>query len=210
MKILYLNIDQDTTSRDLTEAELTRVGIKAERVPAITGDNRPLAFNKSVYKAMKMAEGQQLLLMEDDVMFTVDTFNELAEGDCFLWPPLPSDYMTLHLGANIIGTDQTVWQMPTKANHIDIARLWNCWQSHATLYSAECVKFILDNMNPNVINEDQHIFDDWLRTTVLPMGRSYVMKPMIAYQRPRFSAIWQRDSDYTGCFKQGNEYLKRL
>lgn len=224
MRIMYLNIDSDTTSRDLTEAELARVGLKAERVSAITGDNRPLAFNQSVYKAMSMARGlhiletdfgeklytniDNLLLLEDDVVFEnfySGSRSNFVDAHC----ELPPDFMTLHLGCNIIGADTTVWQMPTPHSQ-HLAKLWNCWMSHATLYSAECVKFILDNMNPNVINEDQHIFDDWLRTTVLPMGRSYVMKPMIAYQRPRFSAIWQRDSDYTGCFKQGNEYLKRL
>lgn len=204
MKVLYINLDSDTESRDLTEAELARVGLKAERVSAVTGDNRPLAFNQSVYKAMEMAKGQ-LLLLEDDVVFT-DTIPFLTRS-----AELPHDFMTLHLGANIIGMDTTVWQMPTPHSE-HLAKLWNCWMSHATLYSAECVKFILDNLDPNRLDEDNNIFDDWLRRKVMPMGRSYVMKPMVAMQRPRKSAIWGGDhiSDYTSVHKRGNEYLARL
>lgn len=224
MKALCLNIDSDTESWRLAQEEFTRVGLNVERVSAVVEDNRPLAFNKSVYKAMKIAhlveDGypitatgwknvyDDLLLFEDDVMFDVDdfmsrTYIELMIGQA------PSDYLTLHLGCNIIGVDTTVWQMPTPYNE-HLARLPNCWQSHATLYSAECVKFILDNFNPNVLDENNMIFDEWLRVNVLSQGRSYVMNPMICYQRPRRSAIWNCDSDYTGCHKQGNEYLKTL
>jgi hypothetical protein len=78
--------------------------------------------------------------------------------------------MTLHLGANIIGTDTMVWDMPT-AHSNTLAKLHNCWQSHATLYSSECVSWILDNMDPNVLNESMNIFDDFLRRNVLSMGR---------------------------------------
>lgn len=211
MKILCINIDSDTESWRLAQQEFDRVGLSVERVPAVVGDNRPLAFNKSVYRAMEECVGDHptdnskvivsdLLLFEDDVVFDVDGW-EIRD--------LPSDFMTLHLGCNIIGMDTTVWQMPTPYSP-HLARLWNCWQSHATLYSAECVKYILDNFNPNVLDADNMIFDEWLRTKVLPMGRSYVMKPMIAYQRPRRSEIWNCDTDYTSCHKRGNEYLSRL
>lgn len=211
MKILCINITEDAESWRLAQQEFERVGLTVERVPAVVEDNRPLAFNKSVYRAMEeCVEGDpscngditisDLLLFEDDVMFDVDGW---AIRD------LPPAFMTLHLGANIIGMDTTVWQMPTPYSP-HLARLWNCWQSHATLYSAECVKFILDNLRTDVLDEDNNIFDDWLRRKVMPMGRSYVMKPMIAYQRPRRSELWNCDTDYTSCHKRGNEYLSRL
>lgn len=209
MVILCINLDSRPDRWEQVSAEFARVGLHVERVAAVSGDNRPLAFNQSVYKAMGMAKTwaydeydvpESLLLFEDDVMF---------DGNPKLPAYTPTDFLTLHLGCNIIGTDQTIWKMPT-AYSDNLALLHNAWQSHATLYSAECVQYILDNFNPNVLDADNMIFDEWLRTHVLNQGRSYVMKPMIAYQRPSYSDIWNMQADYTGAHRAGNEYLKKL
>lgn len=199
MKNLCINIDSDTESWALAQKEFDRVGLTVERVSAIVEDNRPLAFNKSVYKCMQMARGDSLLLFEDDVVFSC---NELPRYQ------VPIGFLTLHLGCNIIGTDTMQWQMPTAFTPF-LAKLHNCWQSHATLYSAECVQFILDNLRTDVLDGNNMIFDEWLRQNVLPMGRSYILNPMIAYQRPRKSEIWNCHADYTGAHSQGNEWLKR-
>lgn len=135
--------------------------------------------------------------MEDDIVF-----DEPPE-----MPMPPEGWLSIHAGANIIGTDQMVWQMPTRLND-HYARLWNAWQSHCTFYSAECVDLILEKMNPNILTVDQMIFDEWFRVNIMPMGRSYLRVPMIAYQRPRHSSIWNTPSDYTGCHRQGNHWLK--
>jgi hypothetical protein len=231
MKTLCINIDSDTESWRITQEECARVGLNPERVSAVVEDNRPMAFNKSVYKAMERcyhqsyvvgedrahSGGEQsglydaLLLTEDDVTFDgwlPITFHGAYGFGYGAIPGLPNDFMTLHLGANIIGVTGTNWQMPTYHNRY-LAKLHNCWQSHATLYSAECVKFILDNFNPNIMDAEHPIFDEWLRLNVLNQGRSYLMNPMIAYQRPRFSEIWGVPADYQGAHTQGNEWLKR-
>lgn len=191
----------------LAEAEFKRVGLEVERFDAVVEENRVLAFNKSVYECMKLAKGQRLLLFEDDVMFDCDyipsSLYEVATK---------GDFMSCHLGCNIIGTDTTIWKMPEYHSE-HLAKLHNCWMSHATLYSAECVKYILDNfkyVTDEYKTDGCQIFDEWLRVNVLPMGRSYVLRPMICFQRPRKSEIWNCESDYTGCHKQGNEYLMKL
>jgi hypothetical protein len=209
MKCLCLNIDSDTESWRITQEQCAKVGLKPERVSAVVEDNRPMAFNKSVYKAMEIASGRDLLLLEDDVMFDMDSIaNNFISLEGYVREYLPLNFLTLHLGANIIGVTGTVWQMPSSFAG-DVVRLHNCWQSHATLYSAECVKFIIDNFDPNVMDADHPIFDEWLRLNVLNQGRSYLLNPMIAYQRPRHSEIWNVAADYTGAHKQGNEWLKR-
>lgn len=206
MKTLCINIDSDTESWALAQKEFDRVGLTVERVSAIVEDNRPLAFNKSVYKCMEMARGDSLLLFEDDVVFDKHNVLDLIGDGLHNMEAL--SFMTLHLGCNIIGMSGTEWQMPT-AHGNGIVKLHNCWQSHATLYSADCVQFILDNLRTDVLDADNNIFDDWLRRKVLPMGRSYILNPMIAYQRPRKSEIWNTHADYTGAHIQGNEWLKR-
>lgn len=198
MRSLYLNLPSRTDRREQAEAEFKRIGLHVERVEAISGDNPALAFNQSVLKAMEIAKGEDLLLFEDDVLF---------DDSVMIYMP-PDGWLTVHLGCNIFGADTTVWKMPTPCND-HFANLHNAWQSHATLYSAECVEFILNNFDSNRLDADNCIFDEWLRKNVLPIGRSYVMKPMIAYQRPGISDIWGgQQTDYTGAHTRGNEWLK--
>ena len=162
-------------------------------------------------------EYEDLLLFEDDVKFDGEiNFN------------FPEDAFTVHLGCNIIGMDTTVWemptrgvvngshhksewQMPTNSTPAGFARLHNCWQTHAIWYSKEAVEFILKNfkfVTDEYKTEGCQIFDEWLRVNVLPLKQSYVANPMVAYQRPRWSEIWNCEADYTGCHIQGNKWLK--
>lgn len=192
----------------LAQAELNRVGFDVEKFTAICEDNRVLSFNKSVYECMRLSEGGPSLLFEDDVMF--DPGFSSADLGSVIVGYLPSDFMTLHLGCNILGFDNTQWKMPEYFNP-KIAKLHNCYQSHATLYSGECVKYILDNfkfITDEYKTEGCEIFDDWLRRNVLNQARSYVLKTMVAYQRPRKSEIWGVESDYTYCHIHGNKWLK--
>lgn len=203
MKKLCINIDSDTESWELSKLEFARIGMAGvERFPAVVENNRVIAFNKSVYGAMQAPGDDYLLLMEDDVQFEAGF--KWADHKMLL---NPQDMLTLHLGCNIIGTSQTVWEMPTACTN-DFALLHNCWQSHCTIYSPECVKMILEKFNPNVCDNDNPIFDEWLRQNILPLGRSYVANPMVAWQRPRKSEIWGVHADYTGAHTQGNKWLK--
>lgn len=202
MKSYCINLDADTESWQLSAKEFQRVGLPVERISGVVCDNRVLGFNKAVYSAMLAAKGNDLLLFEDDVVFDGSPLIDFRE--------LPEGLLTLHLGANIIGSDIISWQMPTAYND-KYAKLHNAWQSHATYYSKECVDFILDHFpfhSDEYIKEGCQIFDEWLRVNVLSLGRSYLLSPMIAYQRPRTSAIWGNESDYTGAHKQGNSWLK--
>lgn len=207
MKCLCINIDSDTESWALSQEQFAKVGLTVERFSAITGKNRPLAFNQSVLAAMKYAQGDDLLLFEDDVMFDdkasrYGLFDSIESVEYL-------NALTLHFGANIIGTDNTVWVMPEYSGYgSSLVKLNNAWQSHSTWYSKECVDFILNNLDGTKLDEDNNIFDDWLRRKVLSQGRSYLLNPMICYQRPRRSAIWNNHADYTGCHKQGNKWLK--
>lgn len=231
MKTLCINLDSRPDRWELAQQEFDRVGLQVERFPGVVNDNPVLGFNKAVYGAMQQAIrkttlqlGQNgddfvkneftlrkthyiedLLLFEDDVVFDHYIIGMPLRN-------LPSDFMTIHLGANIIGTDSMQWQMPTRYSE-QFALLHNAWQSHATLYSAECVRFIIENFpywKDEYQKEGCQIFDEWLRLNVLPMGRSYVLKPMIAYQRPDFSNIWNSAQDYTSCHTRGNQYLNSL
>jgi hypothetical protein len=118
---------------------------------------------------------------------------------------LPEDWDLLYLGGNIIGSDTTNWQMPTRySSHL--ATLHNSWQTHAIVYSQKGAKYILDNFNP----ETFPVLDEWIRVNMMPQGKVFLCTPMIAYQRPCYSDLWQVPADYTGAHKQGNDYLNRF
>lgn len=199
MICLCINIDTDTESWRIAKAGFDRMGLDVQRFSATVGDNRPLAFNQSVLRAMTAAKGDNLLLLEDDATFDAP----------MPYHEYPENWLSIHYGCNIIGTDTITWQMPTYHSE-HLAKLHNCFQSHATLYSAECVDMVLDGLRPDVLDAENNIFDDWFRRNILSMGRSYVTRPMVCYQRPRVSAIWGVQTDYTGAHKQGNKYLSNL
>jgi hypothetical protein len=209
--ILCINLDSRPDRWAQATEEFKRVGLTVERFPAITGDNRPLAFNQSVYACMKIAKqrGGDLFLLEDDVVF---------DGQLPSFAIPDGDWMTLHMGANIIGSDIMSWQMPEKVeawtgSPHGVVRLHNCWQSHATMYSARCIDYIIENFpyyTDEYKTEGLIIFDEWLRLNVLNQGHSYLFNPMVAYQRPSVSNIWgDTHMDYTGAHTAGNEWLKR-
>lgn len=203
MKALCINIDNGP-EWELAKKQFDNIGMEVERFPAIVGDNRPLSFNQSVHAALSLMPTGGWLF-EDDVMFdgSLQNVKDAIKR-------LPADFNTFHLGCNIIGTDQTVWRMP-EPYMPGVARLWNCWQSHATYYSETAVQYILTHLDPNRLDEDNNIFDDWLRRKVLSDGLSFVINPMIAYQRPRHSAIWgDKWADYTGAHTLGNKMLSNI
>lgn len=199
---LCINLDSRPDRWELVQKEFEKAGLEVERLSACTGDNRPLAFNQSVYKAMELAKGEDLLLFEDDVVFEGEL--PIFETKCGTFSSLPGDALTVHYGCNMYGD----WKLPEKTQYPQYARLWNCWQSHATWYSSEAVEFVLANLDPTHLNGTNNIFDDWLRRNVLVKGRSYVHVPMIAYQRIDKSDIWGHETDYTACHIKGNEWLK--
>ena len=58
--------------------------------------------------------------------------------------------------------------------------------------------------NPKELTKDytdfNYMFDDWLKTNIHPRGNSYIISPMIAWQRPSQSDLWNHFADYTRIF----------
>lgn len=181
--------------------EFIKVGIPyVERIIGAEQDNRYISFNHAHYDAIKRGydTGETFCIFENDIIFDPMTWKRLEE--CFSQLP---DFDALFLGANIIGSDTMVWQMPQKA-FPNAARLWNAWQTHAIVYTNKMAKWVLDNFDPNTFP----VYDEWLRVVAMPVRDVYLCNPMIAYQRPGYSVLTRSEADYTGCHKQGNEWLK--
>lgn len=166
----------------------------------VTG-NRWIGFNHSHYDTIKKGyeTGQVFCIFEDDIMFDRNYKNLESSFD-----QLPEDFDLLYLGANIVGSDVTVWDMPLPySSHLAILR--NSWQTHAIVYSQKGAKYVLDNFDPNTFP----VLDEWIRVNMMPSGRVYIANPMACYQRPVWSDLWKVDAHY-GCHEPGNKYLKNL
>lgn len=206
--------------------QLHSVGIDFERFEAYTrdqaGGNGPLAFNKSQYYCIKKAVEaghERFAIFEDDVTFAEGAAEKIAKAI----NEMPLFFDCLHLGCNIIGMSTTQWKMPDEVGFINsdgdeitrynIAKLHNCWQTHAIIWSIEGARFVLDHFpywKDEYAVEGLQIFDEWLRVNLYIGGRSYVMRPMVAYQRPDQSDIWGTQGDYSYSFNEGNKYLMSL
>lgn len=212
LKSYLINLATRLDRLENATRELAGVGIDVERFEAHTGDNRPLAFNKSQYYCIKKAvqEGhERFAIFEDDVAFVDGAKEKIVAA----LKELPEHFGLLHLGCNIIGMSTTVWDMPERYDE-HLAYLFNCWQSHAIVWSLHGAQLFLGNFpfyTDEYEKEGLTIFDEWIRTHLYSNLDCFVMRPMVAYQRPDTSDIWGgQHSDYTSCFHEGNKYLMSL
>lgn len=217
MKSYVINLATRPDRLQQATQELAEIGIEPERFEAYTADqaggNRPLAFNKSQYYCIKKAVDaghERFAVFEDDVAF-IEGAHEHFE---MALQELPDCFGLMHMGCNIIGMSTTEWQMPEKIEAFDfIAELHNCWQTHAIVWNkwfAEAFLKMFPYHSDDYAKEGLMIFDEFLRQKMYSITDCYVMKPMIAYQRPDFSDLNQANSDYTSCFELGNKYLLEL
>ena len=163
---------------DLAKQEVAKIGIDAKPFYAIVDNNPKVSFNKSIKHLMNSNDGV-LALFEDDVLIKQNNHFNTAISQ------LPSDWELCYLGANITGAIERFSDNLFKMN--------GAWTTHAVIYN-----------NPKKICDQyfdtNHMFDDWLSTQIHPRGNTYIISPMIAWQRIHKSSLWNQVADYTQLF----------
>lgn len=194
-----LNLDRNITRWVESQKQFTKVGIDVQRINCIESEeNRYISFNHSMIDTVKLgyATGQPFAIFEDDIILD-PIWKHIEEAS----RELPVDWDLLYLGGNFMGD----WQMPIRYSaHLSI--LPNAWQTHAIVYSMKGAKFAIDNFDPDTFP----VYDEWIRVNIMPRGRTFMLTPMICYQRPGWSDLWQRDVNYVDVHREGNKYLKQL
>lgn len=194
-----LNLEPNVKRWGQCVDEFIRVGLDyVERIPCIEGPDRFISFNHSHYDTIKKGyeTGMPFCIFEDDVVF--DNYKRLEEAT----KQLPDDWDLLYLGANITGYEGNEWQMPVRVSD-NLVRLYNCWMTHAIVYSNKMAKWVLDNFNPDHLP----VYDEWLRVTAMQVRNVYLINPMIVAQRPGYSDVWKADVEY-GSHKEGNKWMR--
>lgn len=175
--------------------EFKKNGVISPFFYALDGKDPLESFNRSMQAiiAVSYNEGVPTVsVFEDDVIFknTSQLANAIME--------LPYDWDMLYLGANIT-------QPPIKYSD-NLCKLTAAWTSHAIIYSRKCIQTIFTNYYYG----DCGMYDDWLSRKIIPLGKSFVVNPMICWQRPGKSDLWNRETDYTSCFEAGDKIMREL
>jgi hypothetical protein len=159
--------------------EVSKLGYNAQAYYAIKHEDAKISFNLSMKDIVSNCEADVLMMFEDDV--------EIRNCDHFhaAISQLPSDWELCYLGANIIGEYFRYSDNLFKVN--------GAWTTHAVLYN-----------NPKKLcesyNDMTHQFDDWLLRYIQPQMKSFIISPMIAWQKPHYSPLWNHHADYTNIF----------
>ena len=185
MKYKVLTTENNSDLLNQALREIGKISSDCEVFYAIKDKNPKYSFNKSM-KAIMESSDEPLLLFEDDVMIKDSNHFENAISQ------LPEDWDLCYLGANLVA--------PIERYSDNLFKTFGAWTTHAVMYR-----------NPKEIGlryEDTTImFDDWLKEHLHPNGKSFIISPMIAWQRPHKSDLWNHYADYTRIFDDSADKL---
>lgn len=190
MKFTAVVLNLDTRSDRLAEVsrELRVQGIPFERFPAIANEVGWVGYNQSIRSIFEAyRDVDNLFIFEDDCYFEAN-FDPTVLGD------LPEDYDGLWLGSNLQSDHHQHY-----GERLTI--LENGWNTHAVLFSREFREWCLSFWDESIV------FDEWVRVSALPIRKCYVLRPMIAFQRPSESNIINGFADYSQAWNQAKSRL---
>ena len=193
-------LTNDPAEWQIAQAEFNRVGLEVERYQAVKEIGPHQSFSHSernILLDFLHSNVETLLHLEDDVVF-----RDLSMLPAALLQ-LPADWDIVYLGANLILWNNGEPWPERYTQHL--FRVKCAWTTHAIAYNKKCVRTILEKQPMFSVV----MYDNFL-STLLPELNAFCVAPMVAYQRPRISSIWQKGivDDYTPIFEASEERLK--
>lgn len=183
----------------LAQAEFSRVGLTVEKYQAVKEIGPHQSFSHSernILLDFLYSDADTLLHLEDDCVFRDLSHLPQAISE------LPDDWDILYLGANLILWGNGESPLPERYSE-HLFRVRAAWTTHAIAYRKKCVRGILERQ-PEF---SARMFDNYL-SDLLPEFQAFIIAPMVAYQRQRYSTIWERDTDYADVFAESEEKLR--
>lgn len=175
--------------------EFNRVGLTVEKFQSLPDIGPHQSFSKSIRNILidfYESDAETLLHLEDDCIFKDLSHLETALRQ------LPSTWDILYLGANLVSDNSHIERFSENLFKVDRA-----WTTHAVGYSKKVIPYILENQ-PGYSDQ---MYDNWL-SAQLKNFQTFIIAPMVAYQRPRISSIWDRFDDYTPIFEESDARLR--
>lgn len=185
---VVLNLDSRPDRLAQVTKELESQNIQFERFSAIPHSVGYKGYNASIKAIFNgWNDVDNLLLIEDDCYFE-QGFDQSVLDD------LPEDYDGFWLGSNL----QSIHDKRYSDN---LSILENGWNTHATLFSAKFRSWCLEHWDGELV------FDEWVRVHALPVRKCFVLRPMIAFQRPSESDIIGGYADYSEAWRKAKKRL---
>lgn len=194
--VFYINLDRRPDRREGVEAELARVGILAERFPAIDGKQIEPDPTRRVNLAELGCLISHRLVMEEGVKRGYDRFLVLEDDVTFLGDPnqrvretavaLPSDWDMLYLSGNHV-------RPPVRHG-----QLWRCTKTYTTTAYGVTGKFARSAVD--LLARTAWQVDVALASTHVN-GRSYTIYPGCCTQLAGHS-------DIQGCYVNYRQLIK--
>lgn len=178
--------------------ELERVGIDGVwRFRPLEIDNKLIlgphqSFNGSTRQMLLdfyAEEKETCLILEADCVFKELDHLEKALSE------LPIDWDLVYLGGNVREP------APERISE-HLFRVRDCWTTHAIGYRRKVIPFLLENQ-PGFSDE---MYDCWM-SRQLPNLNAYIVSPMVAWQKPHYSGIWNRFVHYDDIFAESQRRL---
>lgn len=181
--ICKLLTTENCSRTDEAIIEISKLSLTPEVVYAVPHDNAKMSFNRSMRMIMSETN-EQLLFFEDDVL--IKDCNHFYDAIS----QLPEDWEICYLGANLVD--------PIERYSDNLYCVSGAWTTHAVMIK-----------NPSNLgyNDVDIMFDQWLRECIHPRGNTYIVKPMIAWQKPHISYLWNHFADYTDIFNNSANKL---
>lgn len=188
-KIICINLPKRTDRRELAKTEFSKYGIPVQFFDAIQHLDGRIGLQMTLLKIFKDNYlCDNLLIFEDDVLFINDPVNKLR----LALYDLPPNFDMLYFGAN-----RTEPCLNVTSN---LKLLHNALACHAVCYANRMffkyIRHLYRVTKQGYIATDLDISDVFL-TSIQADGHCYMVNPIIATQRPGYSDIEKRETDYS-------------
>ncbi len=198
-QILYINLSHRTDRKERLLEELNKMGVDQSRVTRIDAHYDPLhghrgcaiSHHKAITHAIECGY-QNVLILEDDFVFTVD--KEAAEAYLDLLSPIPL-WDVLFLGANVIEFEPTQYK--------DVLHVTNAQTAHSYVVNRHYYKMIQDCFQAAIekLSREHFFFESSENLTAIDaqwkvlqrVGKWYMGRHTIGHQGPSYSDILQDD-----------------
>lgn len=196
--VYYINLEERKDRKDLVESELKKLKWKYERFNAIRLKDGRVGCSMSHLKLLEMAKAKQLeyiVIVEDDIQFMKpEQYNYmLAEFNKFM-KSNNIEYDVLLLAGNL--------RPPIARLTNFITRIYKSWTTTGYIVKRHYYDTLINNFrdginllikNPKI--KGKYEIDTYWHS-LQASGRWYILSPRTVTQRPNFSTIENRYTDY--------------
>jgi GR25 family glycosyltransferase involved in LPS biosynthesis len=206
----YINLEHRKDRKEHVEQQLNNIGIKAERFNAIKLDKGAVGCSLSHLRCLENAlknEWDHVLICEDDITFLnpslfISQLNYFLESiDCEKWD-------VVLLGGNIIPPYQNINKSCVKVSKCQTTTGYIV-QKH---YIPTLIANIKEGVNNLIKNPQKHVLyaidKNWFK--LQQRDNWFLIIPLTVVQKPGYSDIEKKNTDYQNIMKDINKlYLQR-